>query len=79
VNIENFITITEVEGQKADLIKSILESHGITVFTENVNTSNMLPYLDIPVKIQIPKEQSERAINILQQNPLTDKNTLNIK
>ena len=38
----NLVTIAEVEGPKADFIKSVLETHGITVFVDSAHTSSIL-------------------------------------
>ena len=67
--MEDLITVAEVEGHKAGFIQSVLESHGITVFVENENASSMLPYLAIPAKIRVPKDQVAKAQEALQAIP----------
>ena len=65
----DLITVAEVEGHRVAFVASILESHGLTVFVENENTSNMLPYLVTAAKIQVPKEQAVKAQEVLQAIP----------
>ena len=65
----DLITVAEVEGQKAAFVASLLESHGLNVFIENENTSNMLPYLAILAKIRVPKDQVTKAQEVLQAIP----------
>ena len=67
--MEQLITIAEVEGHQASYIASLLESHGLTVFIENENTSSMLPHLAIPAKLRVPKDQAAKALDILQMTP----------
>jgi len=63
----NLITIAEVEGPKADFIKSVLETHGITVFVENPHTSSILGrQMAITAKIRVPEDQIDKAQEILQ-------------
>ena len=63
----NLITIAEVEGPKADFIKSVLETHGITVFVENPHTSSILGrQMAITARIQVPEDQIDKAQEILQ-------------
>lgn len=67
--MEDLITVAEVEGHRAAIIASALESHGLTVFLENENTSNLLPHLAIPAKIRVPKDQAAQAQEVLQAIP----------
>ena len=63
------VTIAEVESYQAGVLQAVLEGHGISVYVENANTSAMLPHLRIPTKIQVEREQAERAVEILQALP----------
>ena len=67
MNENDWVTIAEVESLQADIFKGILESHGLTVFVENANTSNMLPHLAMtnPAQVQVPSDQVEKAQQIL--------------
>jgi len=67
--MEDLVTIAEVDGNRASLMASILESHGLTAFIENENTSTMLPHLAIPAKIQVPRDQVVKAQEALQAIP----------
>ena len=67
--MEDFVIITEVEGHRASYVASILESHGLTVFIENENASNMLPNLPIGAKLRVPKDQVAQALEALQAIP----------
>ncbi len=67
--MEDVVIVAEVEGHRAAMIVSVLESHDLTVFVEDESSSNMLPFLAIPVKIRVPKEQAARAQEVLQSIP----------
>jgi len=67
--MDNLVTVAEVDGCRAAIMASILESHGLTVFIENENTSTMLPHLAIPAKIRVPRDQVIRAQEALQATP----------
>ena len=77
--MEDLITVAEVEGHKAGFIQSVLESQGITVFVENENASIMLPYLAIPAKIRVPKDQVAKAREALQAIPPESEDPENIE
>lgn len=67
--MDNLVTITELEGHRAAYLASILESHGLTVFIENENASNMLPHLPIGAKLRVPKDQVAKAQELLKAIP----------
>ena len=67
--MDDLVTITEVEGHRASYVASILESHGLTVFIEDENTSSMLPNLPIGAKLRVPKDQVAKAQEVLQAIP----------
>jgi len=67
--MDNLVTVAEVDGSRAAIMASILESHGLTVFIENENTSVMLPHLIIPAKLRVPRDQVIRAQEVLQEIP----------
>jgi hypothetical protein len=74
IEMEDVVIVAEVEGHRAAMIVSVLESHDLTVFVENESSSNMLPFLAIPVKIRVPKEQVARAQEVLQSIPPESEN-----
>ncbi len=67
--MDNLVTVAEVDGSRAAIIASILESHGLTVFVENENASVMLPHLVIPAKVRVPEDQVVKAQEVLQAIP----------
>jgi hypothetical protein len=67
--MDNLVTVAEVDGSRAAIMASILESHGLTVFIENENSSVMLPHLVIPAKIRVPRDQVAKAQEVLQAMP----------
>jgi hypothetical protein len=67
--MDDLVIIAEVEGHRASYVASILESHGLTVFIENENASNMLPNLPVGAKLRVPKDQVAKAQEALQAIP----------
>ncbi len=64
--MEDLVTIAEVKGHEADYIKSVLESHGVTVFVDNANMNYMTRLQMVPAKIQVPKDQADNAQKVMQ-------------
>ena len=67
--MDSMVMVAEVEGYRASFVASILESHGLNVFIENENATNMLPLANMYAKVCVPQKQVEKAKEILESIP----------